>query len=250
LCSTLPRKAMRVASAMGKRLLILLLLLAKVAHGEDEPIEQFLASVRHPPLAESWAIMQGKIRHKAKGEKTQTLDIALRLRLSPVRIFAQLVSGEERYLIGQNFADGLHGTSVIPEKRAPEGSLTLADVGIRPSDMTLSFLYWKFVDEFENDRVGGRNCRVVSLAHADAHEHVKVWISKEFRFPLRVHWYKEKGSEPYRQLEFSGFEKIDNTWIVKEVDIRNAGWKTEVLFSDNILHHVSDKPVPDDLFLD
>jgi hypothetical protein len=185
-----------------------------------------------------------------KGKKTQSLPIALRLRLSPVRIFAQLISGEERYLIGQNFADGLHGTSVIPERKAPEGVMTLADAGLRPSDMTLSFLYWTFVDELENDRVGGRKCRVVSLAHADAREHVKVWISKEFRFPLRVHWFKADSKEPYRELEFAGFEKIDNTWIVKEVDIRNAGWKTEVLFSDNVLHHVGDKPVPDNLFLD
>ncbi|MFT5127000.1 MAG: hypothetical protein ACI8W8_000599 [Rhodothermales bacterium] len=247
----MPLRRTKTASSVVRNLLLTLLLVANIAKAEDEPIADFLQAVRHPPLAESWAIMQGTIRHKAKGaKKTQTLPIALRMRLSPARIFAQLISGDERYLIGQNFADGLHGTSVIPEQRAPEGATTLADVGIRPSDMTLSFLYWEFVDEREADRVGGRACRVVSLAHIEAREHVKVWISKEFRFPLRVHWFKADAKEPYRQLEFAGFEKIDNTWIVKEVDIRNTGWKTEVLFSNNILHHVNDKPVPDDLFLD
>ena len=247
----MPPKKLTISSSAVHKFCLAILVIATVATAADEePIAQFLETVRHPPLAESWAIMQGKVRHKAKGKKTVSFPIALRLRLSPVRIFAQLISGDERYLIGQNFSDGLHGTSVIPEKKAGEGVMTLADAGIRPSDMTLSFLYWTFVDEFESDRVGGRACRVVSLAHVDAREHVKVWISKEFRFPLRVHWYKENATEPYRQLEFAGFEKIDNTWIVKEVDIRNAGWKTEVLFSDNILHHVSDKPVPDDLFLD
>ena len=224
----LPKRPMTVSFAV-RNLLLVLLLFANFAQAEDEPIEQFLQTVRHPPLAESWAILQGKIRHKARGQKTQTLPIALRLRLSPARIFAQLISGEERYLVGQNFADGLHGTSVIPERKAPEGSMTLADAGLRPSDMTLSFLYWDFVDELESDRVGGRSCRVVSLAHAEAREHVKVWISKEFRFALRVHWFKAGAEESYRQLEFAGFEKIDNTWIVKEVDIRNADWKTQVL---------------------
>lgn len=231
------------------------LMLAGTLLADDEwtaaETQALVRAVRHPPIMESWAIMTGHVRHKAHGEDTQVLPIELRARFAPQRSLAQLVfNDQEMYMIGQNFGEGIEGTSVIPVKEAAEGITSLQDIGIRPSDLTLSFLYWDFVEDLGEDSYKGRNCRILVFQHPEAGERVQVWVSTKYSFPMQVKWYYEGEEEPYRQLEITDLKKVNDVYMVSTVKVSNPGWKTEVKFRDIDMEEVkADEPVPEDLFL-
>jgi hypothetical protein len=217
---------------------------------EPAAVKQFLDLVRNPQIEESWAIMRGSIRHKVGMRHGAKLPIEFRARFSRERVRAQLIfNATERYLIGQNYRDGIAGTTVIVEQPAPADAISLREVGIRPSDLTLSFLYWNFAAELPGDNVRGQPCRLMKLVNPAAAEHVLVWISTQYIFPVRVDWYRADADASNRRLEFTGFEKINDLWIVKEVRIRSKGWKTVVKFESTEVELITtEHPAPDDLF--
>ena len=217
----------------------------------DADTARLVAGMRNPPLADSWAIMEGQIEHKARGKKTIRLPISFRARFMPERSLGQLIFNEqERYLIGQSFADKAEGTSVIPQKEAVEGDTSLADVGIRPSDITLSFLYWDFVADRGEDRLKTQPCRIIELQHPGGQDKARVWVSIKHQFPLQVQWYTADSDKPYRELEISKLKKVNEVWIISQVKISNPGWKTAIKFKDIELYMANEDPIPDDLFLE
>jgi len=225
--------------------------------GEDDAaapsleLAAFLEQLRHPPLVASWAIMSGTVQHKADGQPLKRFGIEARALFSPRRTQAQLSFNEhERYLVRQTFSDGRQGTTIIREREAPPGQLSLGDIGLRPGDLTLSFLYWDFVEELPSQTIKTRRCRVLRLRDPESREQVVVWVTVREVFPLRVSWYREGEGQRYRELEFTGFERQHETWIVKRLQVSNPGWKTQVDFQRIKLELVTDAARPPaDLFL-
>ncbi len=237
-------------------LLVILIGISLWAVGAEEAwteadTRNLVESVRHPPIAECWAVMKGVVNHKADGKSTVKLPIQMRARFSPDRSLAQLIfNRDEYYLIGQNFEEGAEGTSVIAQQEAVEGATALRDVGIRPSDITLSFLYWDFVAERGAERFKGQNCRILEFVHPDAAESVHVWVSIKQGFPLMVKWFRNNEQEPYRQLQITGLKKVHDIWVVSEARVSNPGWRTQIDFKEIELEQVSaEAPMPDTLFL-
>jgi len=218
--------------------------------GREMSYGQLLETARHPPLRRSWAILAGEVRHRKRGERTLRLPVALRAVFAPERTLAQVIFNEhEWYSISQEFGSGLEGGAVLRDRAAPPERVSLADIGIRPSDFTLGFLYWDFETGLGEDRVKTLHTRKVRLTHPKADEHVVVWISTKYFFPVRVHWYRKGEQDPHRQLEFRGTKEVKNGMVlVKEVRIQNPGWKTEVRFTDFKVELVADEPIPEDLF--
>ena len=221
--------------------------------GDNEPdlaLAQFLDRMRHPPLSESWARMRGTVQHKADGQALIKAPIEVRALFSPRRTLAQLqFNDQERYSVAQTFSEGLKGTTVIREREAKTGEKTLSDLGIRPGDLTLSFLYWDFVEELPSQSLKTRRCRVLKLRNPAGDEEVVAWVTKSEAFPLRVSWCRVGETERYRELEFTGFEKQQDIWIVKRVQVYNRGWKTVLEFSDITLKAINAAaPAPADLF--
>lgn len=210
----------------------------------------FLKLVRRPPVQDSWARLRGEVTAQAEG-KTVKLPIDFRARFAPDLLRAQVqLNDHERYIVQQVFADGMAGTSVITEQEPLAGARSLADVGLRPGDLTLSFLYWDFMAELEPATIRGQDCRIFRLQHPQAKEQAVVAIATRFLFPLRVEWYQANAKEPYRRLEFTNFKRDDDVWIVNEAVISNTGWRTKVLFSEVEIHRITaGAPPPADLFL-
>ncbi len=219
--------------------------------------QTFLSIVRYPNIVNSWVKLKGRIFHKsAKGHQKMPVELRGRFQKDSWRM--QLIINEhERWFIRQSFADGEFGTSKILQKEAAEGDLKLADMMIRPEDITLSFLYWDFQKEEEPETVSLQHCRVMLLKHPRSDEHVRIWIASKYFFPIKVQWIKDADAESHRELQFKGFHRFkpksnkDREFgLVKEVTIRGDGWKTKLEFEDIEGDEVSkDNPPPADLFL-
>lgn len=215
--------------------------------------KSFLEKARRPPVQESWAKLAGKTMHRRADKESQEFPIYLGLRFTPERILAQVfVNENENYNIGQQYCSAPGGTSVIATNKNPGGKSALGDFGLRPEDLTLSFMYWDFVSELDKDSVKGRECRVFILKSPTLQERVKIFIDAETCFPVKAEWIREdkenKGKEEiYRTIEITSFRKESDFWFVDSFVIYGPGWKTKVEFSD-IAAGLAKDGIPEDIF--
>ena len=221
------------------------------AYAAEQDIRHFLQLARKPPVLDSWAKLNGTVRHKGNGKSIKNIPIEIRAHLTPDTIMAQIIFNQQaHYLSKQRFSGGDDGSEVILQREAEEGYVSISDVGLRPDDITLSFLFWNFEREYPQGRVRGQNCRVVKLKSPKGNDSVKVWLSMKYYFPLKVEWSRSDDRFIYRTLEFTGFEKIKDAWIIKELKIRGGEWKTIIKLKDNIVESITlENPMPDDLFI-
>ena len=217
----------------------------------QEDIHAFLELARKPPVLESWAKLRGGVVHKGNGKSRKRIPIEIRGHLTKDGITVQVIFNElERYLIKQKFNGNGDTTRVIQQRSVQEDLIGVSDVGLHPSDITLSFLYWVFVHEYSQERIRGQTCRVVKLQNPNGKESATVWLSIKYRFPLRVEWYRSGDRSPFRKLNFTGFEKVNEAWIIKEFKISGKDWKTIVKLKDSIVELVGpNQSIPNDLFV-
>lgn len=232
-------------------------LVAFCASAADEPgfdrlsAEDFLRCARRAPSGESWALMSGAATHRRAGARAISDPIRIGMRFTPQRILAQLTfAGNERYELGQTFSEPPVFTQEVDAPNPEKTRLSL--YGVASSDLTLGFLYRKLVREEEPESVKTLPCRVFVLEGADG-DWVRVWISVEYLFPLKAHWFKEippkSGGEPYRELELSGIRKENDYYVVKELLLFGPDWRTRIEFDRTEAGSADEKP-PVDLFLD
>ena len=214
---------------------------------------EFLKIARRPPLEESWAKMQGDISHKRGTTDTVKYPIYLGIRFTPERTLAQVVANKnEFYNIGQSYSDKPESTSIIVNRPEKDKSV-LADCGIRPEDLTLSFLYWPFQKELKSGEIKSYPCRVFQLLNPDKKESATVYISTQYFFPLKVEWCKnlngKEAPKPDRTLEIKSFKKgaNENFWIVDTLEISGPGFRTKIDFPESSADY-SKNGVPPELF--
>jgi len=217
--------------------------------GEKLEATEFLKIARRPPLEESWAKMNGEISHKRANTDTVKYPLYLGIRFTPERTLAQVVANKnEFYLIGQAYSDKPESTSIIVDRPEKDKSV-LADCGIRPEDLALSFMFWPLQSELKPGEIKGYPCRIFQLLSPDKKESATVYISVQYFFPLKVEWSKDNSGkkEIIRTLEVKSFKKEENFWLVNTLDISGPGWRTKVDFSETIAGF-SKNGVPPDLF--
>lgn len=211
---------------------------------------KFLEMARRPPANECWVKINGQAVHKRSGSSVVQTSLYLGIRFTPERTLAQIVVGnKESYFVGQAYSGAAESTSIITETQKNKKESILADFGLRPDDLTLSFLYWDFQKELKTEKVKGYECRVFNLKSPDKNESAIVYICTEYFFPLKVEWHKNKTDEkePYRILEISSFEKEEDFWVVSSLLLYGPGWKTKIDFSENSVGYSKDG-IPEDLF--
>jgi hypothetical protein len=222
-----------ITSPLKKLFVVLVLSMpfAYVMAEEAISAKQFLYRVRHPSARSSWASMDGSVFHRRRGQDTISAPLYLGILFSPERTLAQIViDNKQGYYVGQTYAVGKSGTSVIPMNKATKTAPILGKYGLRPQDLTMTFLYWKFIKELTGDSVKGIDCRVMLLQSPDKKETIKAFISKKYYFPLKVEWFKDKSPEAFRTLEVTSFKKMNNYWLVNKLGLYGPGWRTKVIF--------------------
>lgn len=223
----------------------------------EMPVADFLEIVRKPRgTVGNWAALEGEARHRRSGRNTEKMQVYLGIWFTAQRALAQLVvENEQGFIIGQDFSAAGQGGSVTPMGVYAESKLD--HFGLRPGDMTLSFIYWPFVQEAEGDSVKGLECRDIILQSPEftgLNEWVRCSVSVEYAYPVKARWYDSPeaavaGDDPIRSLEVTSFrsEKTadgEELWIVGELKIEGSGWRTIVSFGDAKVGRSTDGTFP------
>jgi len=211
----------------------------EISKAELELIER----ARRAPASENWAQLSGKIYHKKRNLETKEHSIYLGMRFTSEMIFAQItIDNIETYTISQGF------NSKTPTiiKEGDMNSKVLEQIGLRPEELTMSFLFWEPV-KFSGDKIFKTSkCAEIEFFSEQANERAVVLLNREYAFPLKVEWFENK-NELLRTMEIGSFKKENNYWIVDEILIYGPGWRTKVAFTDVKVGSASDG-IPSDLF--
>lgn len=194
-----------------------------------ESAEAFLARARRAQGISTYAMLDGTVQHRRRGSDTEEYTIYFGVILQPERVTGELViGGDEGYLVGQSRTDGSGST-------VPMGKSTarLDRCGIRASDLSMGFLYGKFLRELPRETVSGVvACRVVELECPidGAGAKVRIHIAEEAGFPLRAAFFRAGEETPFRSLEISSFARKAELYYAKGLRLEGPGWRTLVTF--------------------
>ena len=204
--------------------------LFSAAAEEELPLEEFMRRVRNPYIVASYAALEGTVQHRRAGEPARSAPIYFAVILQPERTTGQIIlDNREGYLLGQTRQCGDSETSVLPMRGNPEDAHQLAWMGIRPSDLTMSFLYGTVLREREPETIRMIGCRVVELKNGE-NETVRVHIAREHFFPLRAEFFKNGEDSPYRTLEVNSFRKQNDLYYTDRIGLYGPGWRTRIEF--------------------
>ena len=227
-----------------------------VVNGEDKKLSSldFLAKTRTPVGRSFWVKMGGEMTHKRRGrEKIVTYPIYIGIMFTATRTIAEvIVNNEEGYKVGQAYTAIPEATVITPMHKGKIEKSLLADAGVRPQDLTLTFLFWQFKQELSPKRIKSRNCRVFLLLSPNKKEEVKVFIDTEGYFPLKVEWFKlnhENGevNTPYRTLIIDSFREVNKFYVISKLLLFGPGWRTKITFDETDADFLK-KGLPKDLF--
>ena len=219
------------------------------ADDKELSAKDFLYRTRHPAGRKRWALMDGKVFHRRRGKQTIQAKLYLGILFNKDRTLAQLIINDSQgYMIGQDFTKGQDGTSVIPLNKATKNKPALGNFGLRPEDLTMSFLYWNLDKELPGESTKMINCRVFKLKSPDKKETATVWISKKYYFPLKVKWTRISEKEPFRSLEVSSFKTQGKYGVIKRLELYGPGWRTRINFTKIEIGNPENGTVRDGLF--
>lgn len=202
---------------------------------------KFLDLVRRNHPVDTWAMMSGEVSHKRKESSTITTPIKLSIRFTDTRGLTKITIGEggkeESYTVGQPYNGD--APSVITSAKS-HNSFDLANYGLKPEDLTMAFLYWKFEKEIDKTILNGMDCRVLLLSNLDTKEQVKVYITSDYYYPMKAEWIKSGEKDAYRTYSIDAFTKVGKLWAPNSFHLYGPGWRTNVEFDKVNLGFVKD----------
>jgi len=214
--------------------------------------EEFLEECRKQLLSNCWIKLDGKLMHRdPDGKRSRPVKLKCSAQLVPNKItFKATLGGKDSYKAEHIFGQK-HDTKEL------ENTLKVGNgfdkVGIKPADLSLAFMYWDYIKEYDRDRLGVLDAykfRVFLLANPDGKNFVKVWMSEKHKGPLQVHWLKgiKKADQenPQQVLEFKDFAEKNNVWVPLESKITNSKGELQIRFTE--VDAAFSSKVPADLY--
>ncbi len=214
--------------------------------------EQFLNITRRTHPEKTWAVLIGNVTNLRRGHDMISASIKVGMRFTNTRILTKIIlkgNGKpETYMVGQPYSG--QPASILTEDINKETAPLLGEFGLRPEDLTMTFLYWDFNKEFENDSVKGLDCRVLGLINPETKEYVKVFISTEYYYPLKVEWFKstpKADEKPYRNVIATAFKTEGKLGSPSKINLYGPGWRSKIDFERISLGFTKDG-IPKDIF--
>ncbi len=203
------------------------------ASGAELSAEDFLERVRHPYATESYANLKGIIQHRPSGGRMETLPVVLTVRIRSGGVRSELlINGEEGYRITQDFSGAAH---VEPFGSALRPNPFAGRFGIRPTDLTMSFLFYRLVREESGTLVKGVPCRLLLLEAPDKGEAVRVYAARRHFFPLKAEFYASMETlsrDPVRTLETGSFRKKNELYYAEILNLYGTDWRSRIYFQE------------------
>lgn len=181
----------------------------------------------------TYAKLHGTLQHRRRGKDTLTMPVYFGTIIHPERTLGQLIlNGNEGYILSQAQRSGL--TTVKPMPNSAPGD-KLGYVGVRASDLMMSFLFCKVEKEFDSEMLRSIvHCRVFLLDDTANKEKIKVWISSEHAFPLKAEFYRYGEKERFRELEAGALTQKNDLYYVRHLRIEGPGWMTKINFDGDM----------------
>ncbi|MBE6357719.1 MAG: hypothetical protein E7057_00550 [Lentisphaerae bacterium] len=196
---------------------------------EEIPMEKFVAMARRSNQEATYAKLYGTLQHRRKDKPTLTIPVYFGTIIHPDRTLGQLIlDGKEGYILSQAQGSGLTSIKPIADSARED---RLGYVGVRASDLVMSFLFCKVEKELDGELL--RNmipCRVFLLDDSENREKVKVWISSEHVFPLKAEFYRYGENKRFRSLEAGALTKKNDLYYVRRLRLEGPGWITRIDF--------------------
>lgn len=212
------------------------------------PAEEFLAYARQPFPQNGWGRFSGHaICVGPAGRKRASIALAALFRPDFVR--AQVVVDETAvYEINQiRYVHGTPHTTV--HEPDVEVAFGLRDFGLKPEDVTFSFLHWDFVRELDMQQFRGQQCRVFELHHPGSAGKAVSWFATDTPFPLYVEFHDDNTGEPTRTIQFTDFKRQGDAYFIQNFRVEGRDWKTRVRLPVGEIRLSDDVPPPVDLFV-
>ena len=202
--------------------------------GAALPMNEFLQTLRSSGRGNgSYAKLQGKAVHLRGDDEPLETAIYFAVLLNPAKVMAQVIADNvEGYYVGQSGTNGRSGTTVVPMSKP---GTRLANIGLRPSDLAMSFLYNEPLRELKPETVKMIKCRVFLLKDPESGEIVKIYASQAYFMTLKAEFFKSEADlakPPFRTLEVTDFKQQNNLYYVSRLRLSGPGWRTIVEFDE------------------
>lgn len=213
--------------------------------------EDFLEKCRAQLLGNCWVKLEGNMNHRdPDGKRSRPIKIKCAAQLIPNKItFKATAAGKQSFKV-ENIFGQKHDTKILENTLQADNGFD--KVGIKPTDLSLAFMYWDYIKEFKGENLGllRTKCRVFLLANPDGKDFVKVWLSEKYLGPLQVDWLKgikqEDQAKPAQTLVFSDFAEKNKVWVPLESKIINSKGELQIRFKE--VDAAFSSKVPEDLY--
>jgi hypothetical protein len=119
----------------------------------------------------------------------------------------------------------------------PDLSAAIQDTDISWTDLTLSFLWWKGESIIGREEVKGRPCYIVAVRPPETgkggqYSEAHLWLDEKLHMLLQAQGF-DKDGKLVRSLWVQGFKKMNDRWMIKEMEIQSSPvHRTKLLIDD------------------
>ncbi len=211
---------------MKKIFALALMMLTFTLSAQEISGSEFLALMRNQQGQNTFGRLSGTLQHKKSGQSMEEYPVSLDIALKKNSTEAVLKIDKDVYILKNR--DVTRHSGAVPG--------TAERTGLRPDDLTMGFLFYRFVREDEPERVSAIPCRVLILESPDSRELVRVYAAKAYAFTLRAEFFNSmeelEKNEPVRTLETRSFKKKNGLYYAELLNIYGREWMSRIHFTE------------------
>jgi hypothetical protein len=119
----------------------------------------------------------------------------------------------------------------------PDLSGPIQDTDLSWTDLTLSFLWWKGESIIGKEDIRGRSCYIVVVRPPESgkggqYSKAHLWLDEKLHMLLQAQGF-DKDGKLVRSLWVKGFKKMNDRWMIKDMEIQSSpSHRTKLLIDD------------------
>lgn len=135
----------------------------------------------------------------------------------------------ERDASGQAHYDYATG-SPLKKATLPDLHEGIENTDISWNDLMLSFLWWDQGETKGVEKIKGRLCYIIDLpvqgTSSEKYAGVRLWVDPKVHVMMRAATFDSQNEE-IRRLDIKSLKKIEEIWVIKDVEVKNLIEKTK-----------------------